>query len=508
MDLARLRPLLAELPSHMRDVVELHLLGQDARIEELEKLVQNQAQTLNNQVQLINDQTQLIKDLRVRLNQNSGNSSNPPSSDRPNRKPRNKHASGKKPNRKPGGQKGHEGSTLKMVASESLSASQIQDHFPESCEQCGRNLPQQSEGFGRRQVFDIPPVKIEVNEHRAHTVCCGHCHCSTTADFPSEATNHAVYGPNLRSWVVYCMTYQLLPYERMAELISDFLGHPISQGTLDNMLCEASAQLADFCDQSRAHLCNEPVVGFDESGMRCGGHTRYVHVARSETHTLFRAGRRDKATIDQMGVLPAYKGISIHDRYSAYFGYMDSQHASCHAHISRELQAAIEQTGEYWAHELQKLLLQINKNREKAKAAGKSAFSPSTLYRNRQRYRLLVEMGQKLHPPKPPVPGKKGRPKQSKTHNLLRFLDEQEASVLLFMLDFDVPFTNNGAERDIRMLKLRQKISGFFHSLETSDRFLRIRALISTARKQGFSAYQACMALFSPDPQRFVAQLF
>ena len=488
MELARLRKLLQELPAHLRDAIELHLMRQDARIEELESIV---------------------KELRAQLNQNSQNSSRPPSTDvnKPKREPK-EQSGGKQPTRKPGGQKGHEGTTLKMVPKEELKDDQIQDHFPAECGHCGRNLPQQSEGFERRQIFDIPPVQIEVREHRAHWVCCSHCQNSTAGDFPSEATNHTAYGPNLRGFVAYSMTYQFLPYERMAELISDFLGHPLSQGTLDNMLSEASAQLDDFCNQTRQRLREEPVVGFDESGMRCGGETRFVHVARSETHTLFHPGRRDKATIEKMGVLPNYQGTSIHDRFAVYFSYLSCQHGSCNAHINRELQAVIEQTDEYWARELKKLLLQINKNREKAKEAGKSCFSASTLYRNRRRYRQLVEMGQKLHPPNPPIAGKKGRTKQSKTYNLLCFLDEEEASVLLFMLDFEVPFTNNGAERDIRMLKLRQKISGFFHSLETSDRFLRIRSFISTARKQGFSAYQACQALFSPEPQRFIAQLF
>lgn len=442
---------------------------------------------------------QRIKELEAQLHQNSRNSSRPPSSDGP-KKPRTT-PKGKK-GRKPGGQPGHKGTTLKMVPSQEA---QIANHYPANCSGCGVNLSKQaSVGFDRRQVFDIPPIKIEVTEHRAHRACCPCCGECTQGLFPVEATNNAVYGPNLRTFASYCMSYQLLPFGRTAELLSDFLGQPISQGTLDNMLSEACCKLDGFVEQVVKRLQREQVVGFDETGMRAQGQA-YAHVASGSNHTFFFLGKRDYATMNQMGILPEFKGIAVHDRYANYFGY-DCQHSLCNAHLLRNLQAVIDQDNDYWAIQLQQLLRNINKAVKRAKNQGKKAFSASHCAQYRQRYMNWIWHGLERHPAVQ-AESSNGPPKQSKTHNLLIALRDYTDEVLRFMYDFSVPFDNNRAERDIRMLKVKMKISGFFHRIETGNRFLRIRSYLSTAAKQGYSAFEALKQLFTGQVQTFVAKL-
>ena len=486
MDLPALNELLSNLPPGVRQPVSIIISVHQEAIAQRDETIQALEQR--------------IKELEAQLNQNSRNSSRPPSSDGPKKPRTNK---GGKKEKKPGGQPGHKGTTLKMAPSEEA---QIENHYPASCSGCGADLSSQpSLGFGRRQVFDIPPIEIQVTEHRAHCACCPYCGVHTQGPFPAEATNNAVYGPNLRTFASYCMSYQLLPFERTAELLSDFLGQPISQGTLDNILSEACGELGAFAGQVVTRLQQEEVEGFDETSVRAEGRQAYAHVASGSEHTFFYLGKRDYATMNEMGILPEFKGIAVHDRYANYFGY-DCLHSLCNAHLLRNLQAAIEQHNDYWAGELQQLLRNINKAVKRAKAQGKEAFSASHCAQYRQRYMNWVKQGLELHPTVQ-AEGGNGSPKQSKTHNLLVALRDYADEVLRFMYDFRVPFDNNAAERDIRMLKVKMKISGFFHRIETGNRFLRIRSYLSTAAKQGYSAFEALKQLFTGQAEPFVSKL-
>ncbi len=238
--------------------------------------------------------------------------------------------------------------------------------------------------------------------------------------------------------------------------------------------------------------------------MRAKGQA-YAHVASGSSHTFFFLGKRDYATLDQMGILPEFKGIAVHDRYVNYFGY-DCQHSLCNAHLLRNLQAVIDQDNDYWAIQLQQLLRNINKAVKRAKAQGKKAFSASHCAQYRQRYMNWVWHGLERHPAVQ-AEGGNSPPKQSKTHNLLIALRDYTDEVLRFMYDFRVPFDNNRAERDIRMLKVKMKISGFFHRIETGNRFLRIRSYLSTAAKQGYSAFEALKNLFTGQVEPFVSKL-
>ena len=260
---------------------------------------------------MIADLEARIRELEAQLNQHSGNSSRPPSSDGPNQRPKAKKGKQKGKKRSPGGQTGHQGRTLKMVPSQEAT---IENHYPTACGACGGKLDgQTSLGYDRRQVFDIPPLEIEVKEHRAHVMQCPCCAHRTHGAFPVEATNNAVYGPNIRATVTYLMAYQMLPYERTAQLLSDLFGVDLSQGTLDNMLSDAELGLETFVDQVRLCLQQAPVAGFDETVIRSENAQRYAHVARTEQYTLLHLGRRDYQTMDEMNVLPHFKGV-VHAR--------------------------------------------------------------------------------------------------------------------------------------------------------------------------------------------------
>ena len=458
--------------------------------------------------QRISDLEARIRELEARLNEHSGNSSRPPSSDGPDKPSKRKKSTPGGKKRSPGGQKGHSGRTLKMVPSEQAL---VEDHHPAACSECGHRLDGQvSLGFDRRQVFDIPPLELAVTEHRSHRKQCPCCAHQTSGAFPAEATNNAVYGPNIRATVNYLMVYQLLPYERTARLLSDLFGVELSQGTLDNMLKDAESGLETFVEGVRACLQTAAVVGFDETTLRADQAQRYAHVARTDQYTLLHLGRRDYATMDEMGVLAHFEGVAVHDRYANYFGY-DCEHGLCNAHLLRDLAGAVDRSQTWqqaqWAGELQDLLRKMNKAVKRARRQGKTAFSDSHCAHYRQRFRYWVERGLELHPElPPPQPG--GPPsKQSKTRNLLVALDQYTDEILHFVYDFQVPFDNNGAERDIRMLKVKMKISGFFHDVTTGNRFMRIRSYISTACKQGWTAFQALRQLFSPRAEDFVLKL-
>ncbi len=487
--------LIAMLPPDTRPVVDLMV-----------RLYEDQ---LAQRDQIIADMEARIRELAAQVNQHSGNSSRPPSSDGPKKPPKTAPSKGKAKKRPAGGQQGHSGRTLKMVSSEEAT---IQDHYPGACGVCGGDLDNQAPlDYDRRQVFDIPPFDMEITEHRAHYKQCPCCAHQTQAAFPAEATNHAVYGPNIRTTVSYLMVYQMLPYERTARLLSDLFGIELSQGTLDNILQDANSGLELFADQLRECLQHTDVVGFDETTIRAEDAQRYAHVARSEQHTLFHLGRRNYETMNQMGVLPAFEGVAVHDRYANYFGY-DCQHSLCNAHLLRDLQGVIDRYADdwpkrQWAEEVQQLLRKMNQATKRAKEQGKTGFSTQHQSQYRQRFRYWVEQGLKNHPEVPP-PQIGARPsKQSKTRNLLIALDQYTDEALHFLYDFNVPFDNNGAERDIRMLKVKMKISGFFHSLTTGNRFLRIRSFISTAEKQGWTAFQALRQLFSSQQEAFVLNL-
>lgn len=440
---------------------------------------------------------QRVKELEDRLAKNSRNSSKPPSSDGLN-KPKPKSLRPRS-GRKPGGQKGHPGQTLRMREK----PDHIVPHSVNQCECCGRSLAEEvPDRVERRQVFDIPEPKVEVTEHRGEvkTCACGHIN---RAAFPPEAAAPVQYGPGVKSRAVYLKDYQLLPFERLTEIMRDLFGcESFSQGTLANLGSVCSQRLEPVDEIIRAQVANADVAGFDETGMRATGSLHWLHTVSTELLTWYFAHRkRGRDAMDAAGVLPEFNGRAVHDFWESYLKY-DCDHAFCNAHLLRELIFLWEQQNQVWAKDMIDHLLLIKAAVGTARQAGANALPETDIERFRARYDQIVDDGCQQNPPPEPAPGRKrrGRRKQSKARNLLDRFGGYPDGILAFMCDFSVPFDNNLSERDLRMMKLRQKISGTFRSLNALHAFCRIRSYISTAKKNGLNVLDALRRVFDGHP--------
>lgn len=444
--------------------------------------------------QVIAQLTARVAELEARLGKNSQNSSKPPSSDNPFVKPPPRSLRGKT-GRRPGKQSGEQGARLEPRPD----PDQVVVHDPVSCAGCGCDLAVAPvAGDQRRQVFDLPPITLRVVEHRVRrrACVCGHL---TTAPFPAEATAPTCYGPGVAALGAYLMGRQHLPIARAAELMTDCLGTPVSTGWLSGLLPAAADRLEGFTGAVREQVQAAPVAHFDETGARVEGKLWWIHVACTEGLTLFhRAKGRGKDSMNLGGVLPRFGGIGVHDGLNSYQGY-EMGHGLCNAHHLRELAGIAEATGQDWPTKMADLLVEINKTVVAAKAQEKAALPARRLAAFRRRYRTLIAQGWAAHPPPPPT-GKQGRPKLGPAGSLVRRLDLHQDDVLRFAADFTVPFDNNQAERDIRMIRLQQKISGGWRSETGADAFLTVRSYLSTARKQRHNALDVLRDVFAGTP--------
>ena len=419
--------------------------------------------------------------LANRLNLNSSNSSKSPSSD-PNRKRQPK----KKTGNKTGGQNGHIGTTLKKVDNPDVVKEIKIDR---------RKLPagQQyhSAGFEIRQVFDIDISRI-VTEYRAQRLIDQNGN-QYVAPFPEGVTKAVQYGPQLKAHSVYMSQHQLIPYNRVQEYFADQLNIPISKGSIFNFNKEAFQMLIDFEKRVHNELKNAKLAHADETGINIGGKRHWLHCMSNELWTChFPHEKRGTVAMNEMGILPDFEGILCHDHWKPYFKY-NCTHALCNAHHLRELERAWEQDEQQWAKQMKTLLAEIN---NKVIDAG-GALNAKKSQEFRETYRKLLKQADIECPEPPPKKkGKRGRVKKSKSRNLLERLRNFEDDVLRFMEIDYVPFTNNLGERDIRMTKVQQKISGCFRSTDGARIFCRIRGYLSTCRKQGISSSHALSRLF------------
>ena len=403
-----------------------------------------------------------------------------------------------KSERSSGGQPGHTGHTLRM----SDHPDRTLRHAVERCAGCGRNLGRQApDRVERRQVFDLPEPKLEVTEHQAEVKTCP-CGCVNRAAFPPEAAAPVQYGPRVKSVAVYLGEYQLLPFDRLAEIMRDiFACESFSEGTLANFKTDCSRRLEPVEAAIRDQAAAAPVAGFDETGVRATGSLHWLHTVSTQLLTWYYAHkRRGSVAMDAAGILPEYRGRAVHDFWKSYFNY-GCDHALCNAHLLRELTFLWEQQDQQWAKEMTDHLLAIKDTVATVGATGRRALPPSDSERFLKRYQQIVETGYSQNPSSPAQGAtRRGRRKQSKARNLLdRFRDHPD-SILAFMRDFAVPFDNNQSERDLRMMKLRQKISGTFRSFEALTNFCRIRGYVSTARKNDLSALDALQRVFRGTP--------
>lgn len=440
-----------------------------------------------------------VSRLERQVKQDSQNSSKPPSSDGY-KKPTPKSLR-KKSGRRQGGQAGHAGRTLERVAE----PDQIVEHWPERCRCCGEGLSQShATGHESRQVHDIPPIQIEVTDHRAMQVRCRACGHTTQGAFPAQVEFPVQYGSGVKALGVYVTTYQLIPIERSSEMMSDVFGRTPSGGTLVNWINGCAERVKPMVQRIKQAIHGSAVVHFDETGLRVVNKLHWLHSASTASLTYYamdtqRAGK----AFDRVGILPGFKGIGVHDALPSYLK-RDIEHALCNAHLLRELTALEEDTRQRWPTKLKALLIDMKNRVTQALNRGADRLRTDVQARLEREYDRLVIRALRSNPrPKYP-PGQRGRPRASPARNLAERLRDHKASVLRFMHDFRVPFDNNQAERDLRMMKVRQKISGCFRSLEGAHAFAAIRSYISTARKQSFGALDALRSLFDPQPLKLV----
>jgi len=447
--------------------------------------------TLQQQVrelqQAIAAQADEIQKLRDQLAKNSRNSGKPPSSDGL-KKPRPRNLR-KKTGRRSGGQKGHKGHTLGMVEQ----PDHVRVHQVSQCPHCATDLqPVEGCEVERRQVFDIPPVRVEVTEHRAEIKVCPRCGNQVKGDFPPGVTQPVQYGPRIKAQVSYLNNYQLIPWARTCELLGDFYGHAPAEA----LVLESNTAVVDgiepSLDATRQQLIASDVVHFDESGLRVESQLNWLHVASTDYLTYYGVHpKRGQDGMNAIGILPAFKGRAVHDCWQSYFVFDDCQHALCNAHHLRDLLFIVERYEQNWAEEMIQLLLDIKAEVDAAPADQMSLVSERLTHFER-RYDELIAQGLAANPPPAdPPPKKRGRKKQSPPKNLLDRLQKYKPQALAFMYDFRVPFDNNLAERDVRMVKIKQKVSGAFRTRTGAETFCAIRSYISTTRKHGLNVIDA-----------------
>jgi transposase len=433
------------------------------------------------------EQAALIQSLRDQLAKNSRNSGKPPSSDGP-KKVRTRSLR-RKTGRQSGGQKGHKGHTLRMVEQ----PDQVEVHKAAACSHCATDLQSvESCERERRQVFDIPLVQVEVTEHQAEIKICPACRERVKADFPAEVTQPVQYGPRIKAQASYLNSYQLIPLARICELLGDFYGHTPAEALVLNANAAVVDQIEPSLDTVKQQLIEADVVHFDESGLRVESQLNWLHVASTDFLTYYAVhAKRGQEGMREIGILPQFTGRAVHDHWQSYFTFHNCLHALCNAHHLRELQFVVDQYQQTWAQEMSQLLLDI-KAEVDATPENQTSLSSQRLAHFEARYDTLISQGLEANPPPAdPPPKKRGRKKQSPPKNLLDRLQQHKPQVLAFMYDFRVPFDNNLAERDVRMVKIKQKVSGTFRTRTGAETFCAIRSYISTVRKHGLNVIHA-----------------
>jgi transposase len=477
----------AQLPSS-DEIRRLYQVGEESVVVAFEQLVA-----------VIRQLEQRVQSLEDQVAKKSNNSSKPPSSDGygKGKKQSLRKASG----RAVGGQKGHEGHTLKAVAE----PDERQLHPVEICQQCQRQLADvASHEYERRQVFDLPEVRLTVTEHCAEIKQCPQCGLLNKADFPVEVSQPVQYGPRIQAQMVYFNQYHHIPVERTGEILDDLYGQGVGVATIVSASERVAQKVEPVIEEIRQELVTTTApVHVDETGARVAEKLHWIHVACTSTLTyLCLSPRRGGQAHREIDILPKRNGVVVHDDYPPYFAYAFLRHATCNAHHLRDLIFIFERYQQIWAADLATLLVEIKQAVERAQQAALASLTTEQLAAFEQRYLALLDQGDADNPPATERSHPRGKLKQSSARNLLDRLRKHQSAVLAFMVDFNVPFDNNQAERDLRMVKLKQKVAGCFRTTDGATLFCTIRSYIATARKHGISILDALVNAFLGSPFR------
>lgn len=440
-----------------------------------------------------------IKQLIELLGQNSHNSSWPSSRDKGRQKPKTKSLR-PQTERKAGGQEGHKGHTLEF----NLEPDVIEVHRPAQCEHCLAPLAEEiaASEIVKRQVFELPPLRFLTIEHQAETIVCPCCGEANTGEFPADVTNPVQYGSQVKRLSIYLRNEQFIPYERERQMLADLFELPISTGSLQNFLETAAENVKPATEAIKEAVKKAEVGHADETGFYINGKRAWLHTVSTPELTYYEPHQsRGKKGTDAIGILPEFTGILLHDNWATYFKYQLLRHALCNAHHLRELTALVENDQQQWAALMIACLLSAKQLVAEAYQAGETELLVEQVQRIQQVYDAIVAFGlaENPLPDEHPPPITRGRRKKTKARNLVERFDKHQEAILRFVHDFKVPFDNNLAERDIRMMKVQQKISGTFRSWEGAEQFCSLRTYISTIRKQGLNVWEALGSLFDDD---------
>ncbi len=448
-------------------------MDKDQEIQELKAGLQEALST-------ITQLNQRVQELEARLAKDSHNSHLPPSSDRFARQPKSLRKKSEKPS---GGQPGHRGHHLMRVQT----PDEVIVQSATTCGACQHDLIDQPlDHLIRRQVFDLPAPRLVVTEYQLECKRCPHCHAMTQAPCPDLITAPVQYGSALQALGVYLSQVQLLPDTRIAEIFADLLNVPISTGSLHRWIGQCAQELVPVEESIKAALQQAKVGHQDETGLYQQGKRFWMHVFSTATLTHYGVhAKRGREAMDAIGIAPGFVGISVHDGWESYQGY-PCTHALCNVHHLRELTWIEETYQQDWAPQMKMLLREMKRECDQARATGLLALDASRRQELVSRYEALIQLGYAANPPDPPpAVVKRGRPKQHPARCLLTRLHQHQEQVLAFLHHLHVPFDTSQAERDIRMVKVQQKVSGCFRGALGAQFFCRIRGYVSTMRKQG-----------------------
>jgi transposase len=437
-------------------------------------------QDLTNKIKIL---TARVEELESQLHTNSQNSNKPPSSDGYRKVIKNNREKGQN---KQGAQPGHKGSTLQMTDC----PDKIILHSVSGVCSCGEDLKNaEVVKTVRQQVIDFPVKLIEITEHQVEV---RKCKCGQEHQAIKPYSANVQYGERIKGFLTYANQYQYIPFERLQEFAEDCLGINISDGLIEqaNELCYQN--LSETEEQIKLSLIESAVIHNDETGIRCENKLQWIHNCSNTTYTHYSIQpKRGKEGMDKIGILPNYIGNSIHDRLSSYDNYINCKHSFCNSHHLRELTYINEEIGRDWAKEMKELLIRANQAKNERVADRYYQQAIESWYKQ-----ILIRGYAEEPPAKINSESRRGRKARSRSRRLLDVFRDKQEQVMGFLYDEKIPFDNNLAERDIRMVKLKQKISGCFRTYHGAEVFCRIRSYISTIRKQGHPVLEGiCMAI-------------